>query len=235
VGAAVEWTGPERLHGLLELLGHLRDSGLGDPLDPELTDQPFDTPGGHAAHVALCDDLDEGSLGTPAGLEEPFEEGGAFTQLRDGQRDRAGAGVPRPFPVAVASVGPLGWTLPVVSAAERVGIGAHQLLGEDLHHLPQQVDVGSFELLAEVLQGVNLFLTTVLLLFEFTQFSLRTRWSSRPRPSGRSYTTSADAIQRHRVSTPRSARAQPSNAVEIPCQIRSPAPETWGSEQANGG
>jgi hypothetical protein len=30
-------------------------------------------------HVALCDDLDEGSLGTPAGLEEPFGEAGAFT------------------------------------------------------------------------------------------------------------------------------------------------------------
>jgi hypothetical protein len=108
VGTAVEWTGPERLDGLIELLGHLRDPGLRDPLDPELTDQPFDTPGGHAADVALCDDLDEGSLGTPAGLEEPLGEVGAFTELRDGQRDRAGAGVPGPFPVAVPSVGPLG-------------------------------------------------------------------------------------------------------------------------------
>ena len=40
-------------------------------------------------------------------------------------------------------------------AAQRVGIGPHQLLGEDLHHLPQQVDICSFELLAELLQDVN--------------------------------------------------------------------------------
>jgi hypothetical protein len=152
--------GPERLHGLIELLGHLRDPGPGDPLDPELTDQPVDTPGGHAAHVALRDDLDESSLGTPAGLQEPRGEVGAFTQLRDGQRDCAGAGIQGAFPVAVASVGPLGGTLAVVNAAERVCIGSHQLLGEDLHHLPQQVASAPSSCLRKSSRASILFLAT---------------------------------------------------------------------------
>jgi hypothetical protein len=140
---------------LVELLGHLRDPRFRDPLDPELRYEPFDAPRGHAADVALGDHLHEGALGTPAWLQQPLREVGAFPELGDAQRDRAGSRVPGTLAIAVSPIHPLSRALTVVRATKRIDVGSHQLPGEDLHHLPQQVDVGSFKLLAEVLQGIN--------------------------------------------------------------------------------
>ena len=140
VRAGLERAGAEGLDGS-QLLCHLRDPGLGDPLDPELANQALDPAGGDAADVALGHDLDEGALGP--------------TALRDLKRDRARPCVPRTLPVAVAPVDPFLGALTVVRAAQGIDLGSHQPLGEDLHHLPQQIDIGSVYLLAEGLQRVN--------------------------------------------------------------------------------
>jgi len=56
-------------------------------------------------------------------------------------------------------------------------MGSHQLLAEYLHHLAQQIDVCSLELLAEVLQVLNPDRAPPP---EFPRISLRmTRWSPR--------------------------------------------------------
>jgi hypothetical protein len=51
--------------------------------------------------------------------------------------------------VSIARVGPLGRALPVRGAAEGVDLSAHQLLGEGLHHVAEQVGVGLDDLLAK--------------------------------------------------------------------------------------
>src|SRR6266545_1459851 len=99
--------------------------------------------------VGLADDLDEGPLGAPARLEQPVGEVATLPQLRDGQIDRAGPGVPGPGPVAVSTVSPIFRALPVRSPADRIDFLAHQPLTEELYHLWQQVCVGFFHLLAK--------------------------------------------------------------------------------------
>jgi hypothetical protein len=155
VGTTVQRTRPEGLDLMIELLGHRRDPRAGDPLDPQRSDQTLDPSGRHAAHVGLADHLDERALGPPAGLEQPVGEVAALTQLRDGQVDRAGPGVPGPHPVAVAAVRAFIRALTVRRAADRVRLLAHHPLTEQLHHLSQQVCVGLLDLLAHPRQTVH--------------------------------------------------------------------------------
>src|SRR6266542_4946772 len=56
VGSAVQRPAAEVLHRLIELLGHLRDARLGDPLDPEVTHQALDSPRRDAPDVGLAED-----------------------------------------------------------------------------------------------------------------------------------------------------------------------------------
>src|SRR6266511_4293171 len=118
---------------MIELLGHLGDPALGDPLDPELPHQALDPTRRDASEVGLADDLDEGPLGAPARLEQPVGEVATLPQLRDGQIDRAGPGVPGPGPVAVSTVSPIFRALPVRSPADRIDFLAHQPLTEELY------------------------------------------------------------------------------------------------------
>jgi hypothetical protein len=57
--------------------------------------------------------------------------------------------------VAVAGVDPLGAALAVASAADGVGLGRHQGLGEAAHHLADQVRVVMLELLAQPVERVQ--------------------------------------------------------------------------------
>ncbi len=134
---------------MIELFGHLRDPALGDPLNAELPHQALDPSGRHATDVGLDDHLDEGPFGPPAWLEQPVGEVAALPQLGDGEVDRAGPGVPRPRPVAVAAVRAFIGSLAVRGAADRVGLLAHHPLAEELHHLSQQVRIRLLDLLAK--------------------------------------------------------------------------------------
>jgi hypothetical protein len=91
---------------------------------------------------ALGDHRHQGALGATATLQQPVGIVGAGAQLGHRQRDRAGAAVEGALAVAVAAVGALRGTFAVGGAAEGVGLGAHQGLGEALDHLAQQVRLG---------------------------------------------------------------------------------------------
>jgi hypothetical protein len=119
------------------------------PSIPERLHQPVHTAGGDAGQVTVRHDLYECPLGTPARLEEPAREVRALAELGDLERDRARARVPGPLAVAVSAVDPLGRALAVGGAADRVALGAHERLGERLHHLAQKVGVGVLEPLAQ--------------------------------------------------------------------------------------
>jgi hypothetical protein len=155
VGTAVEWAGPEGFDLVIEFLGHLRHAGLGDPLDPERPHESLDPPRRDASDVRLADDLDERALGTPARLEQPVGEVGTLADLRDGQIDRAGSGVPGPGAVPVAAVRPLFRALAVGGAADRVHLLGHHPLAEELHQLSQQVRVRLLDLLANPRKTVH--------------------------------------------------------------------------------
>jgi hypothetical protein len=155
--------------------GHVLDSAGGDPLEVAL---------GHHRH--------QRPLRLPAGLEQPLGEVAARAQLGDGELDGAGPGVEGPGPVAVAPVGALLAALAVGRVAQ--GVGRHQLLGEDLDHLADQVAAALVvEVLAQPGQGVHLVGDhRTPLRFVFARDFLRLlRWSSRvgdPRlPGGEGY------------------------------------------------
>ena len=93
VGPGVEGPVAERVDHLVEARGHLRDLGLGDPLDAHGLDQAVHPAGRHARHVALGHHRHQRLLGPAAGLEQPVREVAARAQLGDGQLDRAGPGV----------------------------------------------------------------------------------------------------------------------------------------------
>src|SRR5207237_2115377 len=63
--------------------------------------------------------------------------------------DRADARVPIALPVAVSAVDPLRRALTIGSAAERIGLRAHQRLRELVHHRPQQIRARLLQLLAQ--------------------------------------------------------------------------------------
>jgi hypothetical protein len=145
----------ERLDLHVEVGRHLRDLALGQLPDPELLNEFLDPPGRHPQQVTRGDHADEGLLGPPAVLQQPVREVAALPQLRDRQLDRAGPGVPLPSPVAVAGVHPRLAAFAVASAANRVRVGAHQRVGERLHHRPQHVRDRQVQLLAQHLGRVH--------------------------------------------------------------------------------
>ena len=105
--------------------------------------------GRHAGQVGIGNHRHERLLGAPPGLQQPVGEVRALPQLRDRELDRADARVPRPLPVSVADVDPLGRALPVRRTAERVRLRPHQRLRELLHHRAQEIRAGPLELLAQ--------------------------------------------------------------------------------------
>ncbi len=74
--------------------------------------------------VAVGDDRDEGALGAPARLKQPFGEVAALPELGDGELYGPGASVPGARPVAVSGVDPVGALLAVAGVADSVGLGA---------------------------------------------------------------------------------------------------------------
>ena len=74
-----------------------------------------------------------------AGLEQPVGEVAGGAQPGDLKLDRAGPGVEGSLPLAVSPVGSLVESPAPCGAAQGVGLGRHELLGEGLHHLADQV------------------------------------------------------------------------------------------------
>src|SRR6266508_1823826 len=155
VRAAVEGPGPERLDLLVQVLGEGGNLRLGDALDAERLHQSVHPPSGDALHVALRHHLHEGPLRAPAGLHEPGGEVASGPELRHEQVHRSGPGVALARAVPVAAVHSIGAPLAVRCAAHRVCLGGHEGLDERPEHLPQQIDVGFLEVLAEPHERVH--------------------------------------------------------------------------------
>ena len=157
IGTGVEGPVAERLDHGVEGAGHLRDLGLRQPLDAQGPGHVLHPPGGDALQVALGHHRHQRPLGPTAGLEQPVGEVAARPQLRDVELDGAGPRVEGSGPVAVAAVGALLRTLAVRRPAQGVGLGRHELLGEGLDHLADEVVAALFvEVLAQPGQGVHL-------------------------------------------------------------------------------
>jgi hypothetical protein len=83
----------------------------------------------------------------------------ALPQLGHGELDGARAGVPLARAVAIAVVDPFITDLPVLGAAQGVGLRGHEHVGERLHHRAQQIGTRRGEVvLREDVQGHTVWL-----------------------------------------------------------------------------
>ncbi len=140
---ALEGPVEEGLHALVEFGAVAADLALRDVAHAQSLDQIVDRARGDALHVGLLDDGDQGPLGGPPRLQE-LREVAAAPELGDAQVDAAGARVPAALAVAVAAVLPSGGSLFIVrDATARLGVDLHELLGHEVDHLAQDVDIGA--------------------------------------------------------------------------------------------
>jgi len=137
---ALDRTGEEGLHLVVDLAAQLTDLALGDPGHAHGLHQIVHRAGRDALHIGFLHHGGERLLGHAARLQEAREVG-AIAQLWDAQFDRAGAGLPNPVAVAVA----LGQALRVLLPIGRPGLAfnfqLHQPLGGKADHLAQQIGV----------------------------------------------------------------------------------------------
>jgi hypothetical protein len=113
---ALDRSGQEGVHALVDLGTQARDLALADALHPERLDQLVDRAGGDALDVGLLDHGRQRLLGQPARLEETRKVA-AFAQLWDTQLDRASPCMPVPVAIAVTLVGAALTALTVPGAA----------------------------------------------------------------------------------------------------------------------
>jgi hypothetical protein len=123
----------------VEVRGHLRDLRARQALDPELLGEALHPPRGHAEQVGGGHHGNQGLLGAAAVSQQPVREERARPQLRHGELDGAGAGVPLAGPIPIALVGPLRTALSIVGATDLVGLGGHHRVGERRDHLAHQI------------------------------------------------------------------------------------------------
>ena len=107
----------ERLHALVDLAAQARDLALADAAHAHGLDQFIHRAGRHALDVGLLDHGRQGLLAGAPRLQEPGEIA-AFAELGDLQIHAPSPGLPQPFAVAIAAVGPLGAALPVGGGAD---------------------------------------------------------------------------------------------------------------------
>ncbi len=106
--------------------------------------------------------------------------------VKECQRRSLAKGEMRSRRLAVAAVHPLGAAFAIAGPAGGIGLGRHELLGEALHHLPQQVRVILLCLRNQVSASKLSKATASLLSVVWTSKRL-VRWSSPvvdPAPSG---------------------------------------------------
>ena len=157
VGAGVEGAAAERLDHGVEGAGHVADLALRQRRDAQRPGHVLHPAGGDALQVALGHHRHQGPLGPTTGLEQPVGKVAAAAQLGDVELDGAGPGVEHARPVAVAPVGALVGALAPGGAAQGVGLGRHELLGEGLQHLADHVVAALVvEVLAQPRERVHL-------------------------------------------------------------------------------
>ena len=140
---ALDLAPQEGVDPFVEFAAQAADLALGNAAHAQRLDQVVHGTRGDALHIGFLDDGGERLFGGAPGFQE-LGEVTALAQLGDLQLDAAGTGVPGAFAVAVAAVEALGGILLVVGgAAAALDIEFHQALGHELHHLAQDVDVGS--------------------------------------------------------------------------------------------
>jgi hypothetical protein len=132
VRTGVQWPVAERLDLGVQVPGHLRHLRLRQRLDAELLDQLLHPPRRHAEQIAGGHHRDQRLFGPAAVLQHPVREVRPGPQLRDGQVDGAGPGVPLAVAIAVTRVGPFAGALAVTGAAQGIGLGRHQRVRERL-------------------------------------------------------------------------------------------------------
>ncbi len=138
---SLQGPGEERVHALVDLDAEAADLGLRHAARAHRLDQVVHGPGRNAVDVGFLNDGHERLLRRPPRFEEAREVR-ALPQLRDLQRDAAGAGVP----VAVAVSVPLNLAQGRTRALRRAGpcldLRLHDPLGRESQHLAHEVAIG---------------------------------------------------------------------------------------------
>ena len=124
----------EALYLVVDLAAQPGDLALGDARHPHRLHQVVDRAGGYALDVGLLDHRRQRLLGHPPRLQEAGEVT-PLPQLRDLQRDRAGAGLPAPLAVAVAVGEPIRRPLAIRGAGQALNLQRLQPLGREADHL----------------------------------------------------------------------------------------------------
>jgi hypothetical protein len=104
VRTLVQGPGAERGDLLVEVLGHLRHLGVGQPGGPRGAHQRVHPAGGHPEHIAGLDHRGQRRFGMPSPFHQPLREQRAIAQLRDGDIQGAGSGVQVGVAVHIATV-----------------------------------------------------------------------------------------------------------------------------------
>lgn len=138
---ALDRTGEEGLHLVIDLGTQPAHLALGDPAHAHGLHEIVDRAGRDALHVGFLHHGGERLLGHAAGLQEAGEVG-ALAQLGDAQFDRVGASLPNPVAVAVALRQTLGALLAIGGPGLAFHFHLHQTLGGKADHLAQQIRIG---------------------------------------------------------------------------------------------
>ncbi len=146
--AALERAVAEGVDLLVQTLADARDLALRDP-EPERLDHLIDLARGDAGDIGLLHRAHERLLRAAARLEEARKVAAA-PQLRDGELELAGTGVPRPRTVAVAMREPLlGYSLAAGGTDELRHLRLHQLLADPGQRFAQEVEPLPLEQVAD--------------------------------------------------------------------------------------
>jgi hypothetical protein len=137
---ALDRTGEEGLHLVVDLATQPADLALGDAGHAHRLHQIVHRTGRDALHVGFLHHGGERLLGHAARLQEAREVG-ALAQLGNAQFDRTGAGLPDPVAVAIALRQAFGVLLAIGRPGLALDFQLHQALGGKADHLAQQIGV----------------------------------------------------------------------------------------------
>src|SRR5262245_35122087 len=182
---ALDWTGEEGLHLVIDLRAQAAHLALGDPAHPHRLHQVVHRPRGDALDVGFLHHGGTRLLGHAPRLQETWEVA-SLAQLGDAQLYRARPGLPGSITIAVALRQPLSALLPIGGASQRANLKLHQAFSGKADHLAQKVGIRA--LLDQRPQVHDLF---------GHRWFLESGWRSQPDPTGESSMTTAKPLARY--------------------------------------